>query len=87
MESIAASNEKEEEEVNAKPLPVPPRRLDLGFWLCLREGLGSKQAPDFKILVFLLRSLEGRDKLTKVRPRGTMQYGPCMEIWLRKGRE
>jgi hypothetical protein len=84
MEPVALSNEKEEE-VCAKPLPLPPHRLDLGFWLCLREGLGCKQQPDFKILIFLLKSLEGRDKLTKVRPRKARRNA-CRKIQLREGR-
>lgn len=84
MEPVALSNEKEEE-VCAKPLPLPPHRLDLGFWLCLREGLGCKQQPDFKILIFLLKSLEGRDKLTKVRPRKARRNA-CTKIQAREGR-
>jgi hypothetical protein len=42
--------------------------LDLGYWLCLREGIRAKQAIDLKNVVYVLKNLTGREKLTKVSP-------------------
>lgn len=60
--------QQEEKETKPKEVPPPPPlRLDIEYWLCLREATGCKETPNLKVLVFLLRNLDGRDKITKVR--------------------
>lgn len=55
-------------EDSAVPSPgagAAPRRLDLAYWLCLREGINAKRSPDLHAACVVLKKLNGRDKLTK----------------------
>jgi hypothetical protein len=45
----------------------PLKGLDLGYWLCLRDGIACKRPPSFELITKFLKTLEGRDKFTKVR--------------------
>lgn len=40
--------------------------LDLAYWLGIRASLASKQPLTLKVVVQVIRSLDGRDKITKV---------------------
>lgn len=42
------------------------RRLDVLYWLSLREAIRCKRPIDAKAVLHVLRDLNGRDKLTKV---------------------
>ncbi len=42
--------------------------LDLAYWLGIRASVAAKQPVTLKTVVQVIRSLDGRDKVTKVRP-------------------
>lgn len=42
------------------------RPLDLAYWVGLQDSYGTKVPLTLKAVVTLVRSLEGRDKVTKV---------------------
>jgi alkanesulfonate monooxygenase SsuD/methylene tetrahydromethanopterin reductase-like flavin-dependent oxidoreductase (luciferase family) len=57
------------------PGPAPPvlvtaggatYSLDLAYWLGIRASVASKQPVTLKAIVQVIRSLDGRDKVTKV---------------------
>jgi hypothetical protein len=42
--------------------------LDLGYWLGFQDSYSTKAPLTLKVIVSLIRTLEGRDKITKVCP-------------------
>lgn len=49
--------------------------LDLAYWLGIRASVAAKQPLTLKTVVQVIRSLDGRDKITK-----TIQYS-CRFLW------